>query len=164
MNLIPTTAMSRRVPTYPYCALQEGHIRVMTVTGASAAAQDSEHDVVVCTLEQVPLAEANPFCALSYVWGGPEKTLIICLDGHEFLVRKNLGLFLRSLRNYFRKSKGSTSFEFELRVWVDVSLFDRLLRVFRDMFRLHWLAVSPTYTGSSSNETLVRLHQSAGSS
>ncbi|KAJ9658239.1 hypothetical protein H2198_003812 [Neophaeococcomyces mojaviensis] len=79
-------------------------IRVMVID------QTDELSDVVCTLQTVPLAEANPFYALSYVWGDPHDVQSVTLDGQCIKVRKNLCDFIQSLR---------VAMHGPIRVWVD---------------------------------------------
>ncbi|KAK5167350.1 uncharacterized protein LTR77_007049 [Saxophila tyrrhenica] len=70
--------------------------------------------MLVCSLESVDLSAANPFYALSYVWGPPSPTQSISLNGHITQIRQNLWLFLHALRARFCQRKTDT-----IRVWAD---------------------------------------------
>lgn len=63
-----------------------------------------------CSPETVPPAPANPFYALSYVWGNADEQQTIRLNGKHILTRKNLSEFLRSLCIALKEP---------IRVWVD---------------------------------------------
>jgi hypothetical protein len=85
-------------------------IRIVTLQGfAEAPPNDTASRIVTCTVEQIPLDQANPFYALSYVWGDPGDTDLIILEGKHVLVRRNLWNFLQQLCSRFSR----------LRVWLD---------------------------------------------
>jgi hypothetical protein len=54
---------------------------------------------IECRLEHTNLGRSRPYEALSYVWGMPEFTQEIILDGQPFHVTSNLETALRQLRN-----------------------------------------------------------------
>lgn len=71
---------------------------------------DEQSHELSCSLEAIPLADAHPFYALSYVWGDPKDTACITLDGERISVRNSLYTFLHGLyRSMFKPMK----------VWVD---------------------------------------------
>jgi hypothetical protein len=84
-------------------------IRIVTLEGFEAHPDKPTSRNVTCTVEQIPLNRANPFYALSYVWGDPSDTDLITLEGKHFRVRRNLWQFLQQLCGRFSK----------LRVWLD---------------------------------------------
>ena len=93
-------------------------IRLLTISGDSTINMTGE--AIKCFLHRVPLEDANPFYALSYVWGDVGKTAPICLDGEAIHVRHNLWLFLQALRNHFcASSSGGPSQTKTIRVWLD---------------------------------------------
>lgn len=61
---------------------------------------------VECALERVSLDDAN-YNALSYTWGDPKDLLTIYVNGHQFLVRRNLESALRHLRKTVKRQRGS---------------------------------------------------------
>lgn len=79
-------------------------IRILTIES------DARSELVNCSLRPVPLSQANPFYALSYVWGTKDNMQWIMLDGQRTSTRKNLRDFLHCL---------STTLDGTLRVWVD---------------------------------------------
>ena len=82
----------------------------------SYSTAESDEEVIFCSLQRVPLSDANPFYALSYVWGDAMKTASIVIDGQVVHVRHNLYLFLRTLRKHFCSPQSTGT---ELRVWLD---------------------------------------------
>jgi hypothetical protein len=84
-------------------------IRIVTLEGFETPPDKPTSRNVTCTVEQIPLDRANPFYALSYVWGDPSDTDLITLEGKRFRVRRNLWEFLQQLCGRFSK----------LRVWLD---------------------------------------------
>lgn len=83
-------------------------IRILTLRG-STDSSDANLEGITCSLEHVQLDEANPFYALSYVWGPASDSDLIDLDGQAVLIRKNLWQFLQQLCKRFSA----------LRVWLD---------------------------------------------
>ena len=105
--------MTARIPHfmgYKPLDIQSKEIRLMLLEPC----RDSSARIT-CKLVQVPLQQANPFCALSYVWGDPDDTEKISLDGESVLIRKNLWQCLHSLRG-FKESR---------RTWVDYICIDQ---------------------------------------
>lgn len=47
-----------------------------------------------------PGDQASPYYALSYVWGSPEETQAILVDGIPVRIRQNLWQFLQRLRDH----------------------------------------------------------------
>ncbi|PPJ56795.1 hypothetical protein CBER1_05972 [Cercospora berteroae] len=90
-------------------------IRIIKIHAApiEATAQDADK-TITCSLETIPLREANPFHALSYVWGEAEPTAPILLNGRVVPVRKNLWNFLLALRSRFCQGPTDT-----IRIWAD---------------------------------------------
>ena len=76
--------------------------------------------MITGTLENVKLSEANPFYALSYVWGDASRhSTTITVNGQTTLVRLNLWNFLRRLRSGSKFDyKDWTRSGNHLRVWV----------------------------------------------
>ena len=68
-----------------------------------------------CSLDTIPLDEAPPYEALSYVWGDPNRTREITLDGKSFQVTTNLASALRHRRD---RQKPRT-------LWVDAVCIDQ---------------------------------------
>ena len=85
-------------------------IRIVTINGFTDATNDHPQ-LISCSLEQVPLDKANPFYALSYVWGPIDDTKPINVDGQIVDIRNNLWQFLEQLSLRFESSG--------LRVWLD---------------------------------------------
>lgn len=90
-------------------------IRIIKIHAAQnqATVQDADK-TITCSLETIPLREANPFHALSYVWGEAEPTAPILLNGRVVPVRRNLWNFLFALRSRF--CQGSTD---TIKIWAD---------------------------------------------
>ncbi|KAK0124903.1 hypothetical protein ONS96_008781 [Cadophora gregata f. sp. sojae] len=89
---------SRNVgPVFTYTPLpkQDGsqrEIRLLTV-------HEGDGTEIRYSLNTVSLDEAPPYEALSYVWGDPNRTREIILDGKSFRVTTNLARALRHLRD-----------------------------------------------------------------
>jgi hypothetical protein len=71
--------------------------------------------IIPCKLHGVALAAAPEYTALSYVWGSPDATKAILLDGQPFSVRENLWNFLAEYR--VRGSGGL--------LWIDALCIDQ---------------------------------------
>ena len=69
---------------------------------------------IFCTLSQPCVIEQTRYCALSYVWGNPEYTLDIIVNGVSRPVTTNLEAGLRHIR---RKSQGIV-------LWIDALCID----------------------------------------
>lgn len=97
----------------PYCPLQQSSkgIRVLTLRGRP---QSTAQDYISCSLETVELEHANPFYALSYVWGLPIHTAFVDLDGSRIPIPRNLHRFLIALRDRFCTQDGD-----KIRLWAD---------------------------------------------
>jgi hypothetical protein len=52
-----------------------------------------------CEIASYPLEICPPFTALSYTWGTEEDQKNIKLNGHPWIVRRNLARFLRHARD-----------------------------------------------------------------
>jgi hypothetical protein len=63
---------------------------------------------VECALDCVSLDDAN-YNALSYTWGDPKDLVPIHVNGHQFLVRRNLKSALRHLRKTVSRQSGRMS-------------------------------------------------------
>ncbi|KAI3331807.1 heterokaryon incompatibility protein-domain-containing protein [Xylariaceae sp. AK1471] len=79
-----------RAPAYPYRELIDNDIRLLNILPG--------HEVLECTLHQMPLTEEQMFYALSYVWGDWRETKEILLEGKPFKVTQNLYEALLQLR------------------------------------------------------------------
>ena len=95
-------------------------IRLITIHAAEASSYDGSEAVVTCTLETVALRHANPFYALSYVWGLSTPAGPISVNGQTIHVRRNLWLFLLTLQKRFcRKARNGSFDRGSVRVWAD---------------------------------------------
>ncbi|PVH83556.1 HET-domain-containing protein [Cadophora sp. DSE1049] len=83
-------------------------IRLLTV-------HEGEGTEIRCSLDIVSLDEAPPYEALSYVWGDPNRTREITLDGKSFQVTTNLARALRHLRDRQKPR----------RLWIDAICIDQ---------------------------------------
>ncbi|KAH7417920.1 heterokaryon incompatibility protein-domain-containing protein [Cadophora sp. MPI-SDFR-AT-0126] len=100
-------------PVFTYTPLPKQNasrkeIRLLTV-------HEGEGTEVRCSLETVSLDEAPPYEALSYVWGDPNRTREITLDGRPFQVTTNLARALRHLRDRQKPR----------RLWIDAVCIDQ---------------------------------------
>lgn len=75
-----------------YSTLQGSEIRTLLL------APGKKGTPIVCELTVVPAPSSTQFEALSYVWGGTEKTHSISCNGFEFAVTKSLHTALMHLR------------------------------------------------------------------
>lgn len=92
-----------------YESLDQKSRQIRLLTIHSAESDDTK--LIACTLTKVDLLDANPFYALSYVWGPATSVAPVHINGKAVLVRRNLWLFLNTLRQ--RCASYST------RVWAD---------------------------------------------
>jgi len=71
---------------------------------------------IACKLHIVSLADGSvppPFTALSYVWGAPDFTVAIHVNGERFLVTPNLYEALKSIQTHWSEvfpDRNATSF------------------------------------------------------
>ncbi|KAK4157040.1 heterokaryon incompatibility protein 6, OR allele [Chaetomidium leptoderma] len=85
-------------PAFPYQPLPLRSIRVIKLLPAR-----SSKDTLKCTIKDVQLdnAAAEPYEALSYVWGEPTRTWPLDCGGKALLVTRNCHEALINLRNRF---------------------------------------------------------------
>jgi hypothetical protein len=76
---------------------------------------NDENRMIECKITTVALEEAEPYAALSYVWGDPKATATIVINNHQVNVTTNLEGFLRQYRSYHRTWSG----EEPSLLWVD---------------------------------------------
>lgn len=72
-----------------------GEIRLLKLAPAS---EHSDGQPLTCTLEYTDLYQPLFFVALSYVWGDPDDTVPLLVDGHIFAATRNLANALRNLQ------------------------------------------------------------------
>jgi hypothetical protein len=98
-------------------------IRLITIHATHAfgtAGAGNNSAILKCTLETVALKQANPFYALSYVWGPPTPIGPIQVNGELIQVRRQLWCFLHALRKRFcDDSKTTSPGAGTIRVWAD---------------------------------------------
>jgi hypothetical protein len=78
-----------------YQTLPKDSIRILSLLPGKSGSE------IQCTLSQIPMYCADgrhPYEALSYMWGPPEPTSLIQLNGQPFTVRANLIAALELLR------------------------------------------------------------------
>ncbi len=83
-------------------------IRVLTILPGDYKAP------IECTLEKVPLFEADEYEALSYTWGDPKITTEIFINGNSFQATLNLATALVELRARHHS-----------RIWIDAVCIDQ---------------------------------------
>jgi hypothetical protein len=76
-----------------YSDLDEGHIRLLKVLPGDPP------DEIYCKIDQFELNSKPKYTALSYTWGSGPAICVIRLNGHRFLVKKNLWRFLHQIRD-----------------------------------------------------------------
>ncbi|KZL83397.1 het domain-containing protein [Colletotrichum incanum] len=94
----------------------------------------------------------DPYTALSYVWGSPEKPCRICLDGHDgnlFAITKSLDDALRDLRDATRVR----------RVWADALCIDQLNVAERNADGDEALRVLSDMNSSRASKARIPLHR-----
>jgi hypothetical protein len=69
-----------------------GEVRLLKLVPSAS----SHH--IACTLHHFPLASAPSYIPISYVWGSTDNPATIAVDGHSFLVTRNLYFVLRNLK------------------------------------------------------------------
>lgn len=102
------STLSQRASTYQYEALDKS-TRAVRICDLNPAAYLSAP--LQCSLRNVPIDEAGPFTALSYVWGQDPATESINIDGARHSIRPNLAAGLRQLR--------STIQQHPISIWAD---------------------------------------------
>ena len=95
----------------PYQAINEDtrEIRILTIL------PDVYQSPIRCTLENVPLFEADDYEALSYTWGDPKLTTEIFVNDYSFQATLNLAAALEELR-----ARGHS------RLWIDAICIDQI--------------------------------------
>lgn len=103
-----------------YQPLEKSSQQIRLLTIHPAPTHSDEEPVVTCNLDTVELREANPFYALSYVWGPETPTGPISINKKIVLVRRSLWLFLHVLRARFcHATKARSPVDSSIRVWAD---------------------------------------------
>lgn len=77
-----------------YKPLPERNIRLLKF-----ANKDTDDDSIICTLHSALLEDAGTYHALSYVWGPPDDTKTVIVNGETTAVTQNLWSALFSLRH-----------------------------------------------------------------
>ena len=130
MELRPTTVAVPASSNSQYRPLKDSEIRL-----ASFAKSQALLDRIEPHLQHYELQQAPPYLGLSYVWGDPNVTRIVILNGHVHHVTCNLHdalLNIKTLSSIFEKGlrKVSTSYRLsrvwkggrgrpQLRLWID---------------------------------------------
>jgi hypothetical protein len=100
MSAPPSHNMQQKNPkTAVYETLNHSQPEIRLLEIAPSAAYD---DRVQCSITTFSLDEQTEYLALSYVWGEPNETEDILLEGQVMSVRKNLNAALKHLRAYCR--------------------------------------------------------------
>ncbi|KAM0335600.1 hypothetical protein ACHAQA_000648 [Verticillium albo-atrum] len=76
-----------------YDPLSESSIRLLTIKPS-----ENFDDEIQCELRTVDFAKKTPYRALSYVWGDPEETSEVTINGKQSVFTQNLTDALRQLR------------------------------------------------------------------
>lgn len=86
----------------PYRPLSPADTSEIRIVKLYAAHQD---EIPRCEIEHVSVAGQNtpPYITLSYVWGDPNETTDINLNGQSFPVTTNLASFLRHMQVFMRR-------------------------------------------------------------
>lgn len=80
---------------------------------------------IACRFRVASLELCVPYFALSYTWGAEDDGHMIDIEGHRFLVRKNLWDFLLQTRNRRKWYGHETSQDRELLLWIDAVCIDQ---------------------------------------
>lgn len=110
LPLLPGANNTKCYNGYQALASNTAEIRLLRIQ------YDENIQDIDCHLYQIPLAEANPFYALSYVWGSETDSTTIILDDQESTVRSNLKQFLQHLCMVLKRP---------INVWADAVCIDQ---------------------------------------
>ncbi|KAK2043605.1 HET domain-containing protein [Colletotrichum somersetense] len=112
--------MSAYSPRYGYKPLlYPDAFRLLLLDPSTSRTAELRGSLLNTTLAACDYDLIDPYTALSYVWGAPEKPCRICLDGHDgnlFAITKSLDDALRDLRDATRVR----------RLWADALCIDQL--------------------------------------
>jgi hypothetical protein len=88
------------MPQYRYSLLakEQYTIRLLRLLPNQRGSEDIRCDLFEYTIQELD-AETHLYEALSYVWGGEEKTKSVIIDGQELAITQNLHTALLRLRN-----------------------------------------------------------------
>lgn len=89
-------------------------IRIIYLQALEHPQNSSDEPVIRCSLENARLDRGLRYTALSYVWGDPNITKAISVNGKPFLATVNLESALRQLASELRNQKPN-----EMCLWVD---------------------------------------------
>lgn len=95
-------------------------IRIICLSRKDNPHTESNHGTIKCTLEHVSLRDAPKYTALSYVWGDPDITTPVLLNGVPCKVTTNLEAALRQLVNFLKPHD-----EAKMHLWVDALCIDQ---------------------------------------
>lgn len=93
-TMLPLRQCASKPWRLPYDPLNQerNEIRLLTILPGKWSSE------VCCTLKTVSMDDNPAYYALSYVWGDPGDTVVICVDGQPFQATRNLWYALRRLR------------------------------------------------------------------
>lgn len=98
-----------------------GEIRLLQIVNAKELEGGGP---IRCSLHVVPLSESPSFTALSYVWGEPDLTEEVFVDGKRVQVRSNLTAALRRAPYHWMRCFPGRSVN-GLRIWADALCIDQ---------------------------------------
>lgn len=138
---------------FPPIDLEKSEIRVLRILPDG----DEDGGLIRCTLSTVLVAERH--FALSYVWGTDQPASIVEVNGHDFLVRKNLFDFL----NHARPKLANQN------IWIDAICLDQSnisernhqVRRMRDIYESAVCVISWLGCGYSTLRAFFRSHGNA---
>ena len=107
-----TAARSERKPLYSRLDEAKKEIRLIRVEQS-----DDDDSTIQCSLTTTALEDSLPFAGLSYVWGDPNVTTEIVIDGYPTKVTSNLADFLQQFRR-FRRMQPDKWIDL---VWIDAN-------------------------------------------
>lgn len=109
-------ASSIKSEPFKYRSLTEpDSFRLILLQQNSTCDADLQCTLLHTTLSQCDRDIIDHYTALSYVWGDPNQTGYIYVDGHRFTITATLEAALRDLRDPFRV----------LRIWADALCIDQ---------------------------------------
>jgi heterokaryon incompatibility protein (HET) len=111
--------MADRTHLYQHLNPSKRQIRLLELVELDANAYPNELIQVSCQLRVVSLDDFLEFIALSYVWGNPNITKPILLDGEVTYVTANLADFLQSLKENHKQMT-------EIFVWADALCINQI--------------------------------------
>ncbi|KAM5364501.1 hypothetical protein ACJZ2D_011492 [Fusarium nematophilum] len=103
--MAPSSCSQPAWPLYTDLEIHGRQFRLLEIVSAEPS--------IVCKLEVSELGKDQHFHALSYVWGDPEQTDTVSVNGNSIQVTRNLADALRHAPGHLKPTGGS------IRIWAD---------------------------------------------